>query len=219
MPAGRTPVAPSRRIPNAPPPDTVVSGGGMTKERARCYHRPVRTCPKASWRAVTFRAESIFLVLDSSGRTMPLASLPQPPARLSDGQREAILAPDGPLLITAGPGTGKTLTVAERIAHLVTTGRASLTEILALTFSRAAARTLTARLAARLGAGAGGGRARRRLRQDADPHRHPDGRLCQHAVPRALGYRQLDSRLSRGRFGGSTSRSPALPGRESRRGP
>jgi superfamily I DNA/RNA helicase len=71
---------------------------------------------------------------------MPPADLPQPPARLSAGQREAILAPDGPLLITAGPGTGKTLTVAERIAHLVTTGRAALTEILALTFSRVAAR-------------------------------------------------------------------------------
>ncbi len=82
---------------------------------------------------------------------MPPTDLPRAPARLSDGQREAILAPDGPLLITAGPGTGKTLTVAERIAHLVTTGRASLTEILALTFSRAAARTLNARLAARLG--------------------------------------------------------------------
>jgi DNA helicase II / ATP-dependent DNA helicase PcrA len=82
---------------------------------------------------------------------MPPADLPQPPARLSAGQREAILAPDGPLLITAGPGTGKTLTVAERIAHLVTTERAALTEILALTFSRVAARTLTTRLATRLG--------------------------------------------------------------------
>lgn len=70
---------------------------------------------------------------------------------LSEGQREAVLAPDGPLLITAGPGTGKTATVAERIAHLVTTGRAALTEILALTFSRTAARTLSARLEARLG--------------------------------------------------------------------
>jgi len=82
---------------------------------------------------------------------VPTIDFPHLPTRLSDGQREAILAPDGPLLITAGPGTGKTLTVAERIAHLVTTGRASLTEILALTFSRAAARTLTARLAVRLG--------------------------------------------------------------------
>ncbi len=70
---------------------------------------------------------------------------------LSDGQREAVLAPDGPLLITAGPGTGKTATVAERIAHLIRAGRAAPTEILALTFSRVAAHTLTARLAARLG--------------------------------------------------------------------
>ena len=72
-------------------------------------------------------------------------------ARLSEGQREAVLAPDGPLLITAGPGTGKTATLAERIAHLIQTGRASLTDVLTLTFSRAAAQTLTARLVARLG--------------------------------------------------------------------
>lgn len=113
--------------------------------------RAVRARSMERRQAVTFLAESIFLALDSIGYPMPPTDLPHTPARLSDGQREAILAPDGPLLITAGPGTGKTLTVAERIAHLVTTGRASLTEVLALTFSRAAARTLTARLTARLG--------------------------------------------------------------------
>ena len=110
-----------------------------------------RARPAAIHRAVTFHAASIFLARELDGRTVTPSDLPRAPVRLSDGQREAILAPDGPLLITAGPGTGKTLTVAERIAHLVTTGRASLTEILALTFSRAAARTLTARLIARLG--------------------------------------------------------------------
>lgn len=77
---------------------------------------------------------------------------PFDPARLSAGQREAALAPDGPLLIAAGPGTGKTTTVAARIAHLVTTGRAPPTGILALAFTRAAARTLTTRLGAWLGA-------------------------------------------------------------------
>ena len=80
-------------------------------------------------------------------RTKPRADL----AWLSDGQREAVLAPDGPLLITAGPGTGKTATVAERIAQLVREGRSGLPDVLALTFSKAAARTLKARLAARLG--------------------------------------------------------------------
>ena len=85
------------------------------------------------------------------GHALAASERPTDLDRLSEGQREAVLAPDGPLLITAGPGTGKTATVAERIAHLVRAGRASLTDVLALTFSRAAARTLSARLATRLG--------------------------------------------------------------------
>jgi DNA helicase II / ATP-dependent DNA helicase PcrA len=72
-------------------------------------------------------------------------------AWLSTEQRAAVLAPAGPLLIVAGPGTGKTATLAERIVQLLRSGQASLTEILALTFSRTAARALAARLALRLG--------------------------------------------------------------------
>lgn len=82
---------------------------------------------------------------------------------LSDEQREAALAPDGPLLIAAGPGTGKTATVAARIAHLVASGRVAPTAVLALTFTKAAARTLARRLAAGLGP-AGSLRGPRRAR-------------------------------------------------------
>ena len=39
---------------------------------------------------------------------------------LNDGQSRAITAVQGPVLVIAGPGTGKTLTIVRRIAHLVT---------------------------------------------------------------------------------------------------
>ena len=54
-------------------------------------------------------------------------------------QREAVLHGDGPLLIIAGAGTGKTTVLTRRIAHLITTKRARPEEILALTFTEKAA--------------------------------------------------------------------------------
>jgi DNA helicase-2/ATP-dependent DNA helicase PcrA len=72
-------------------------------------------------------------------------------SRLSAAQREAVLAPDGPLLIVAGPGSGKTTVLAARIAYLATARAVPPTSILALTFTTAAARELRARLAGILG--------------------------------------------------------------------
>jgi DNA helicase II / ATP-dependent DNA helicase PcrA len=60
-------------------------------------------------------------------------------AGLSDAQREAVLHGDGPLLIIAGAGTGKTTVLTRRIAHLITSKRAQPEEILALTFTDKAA--------------------------------------------------------------------------------
>jgi len=60
-------------------------------------------------------------------------------------QREAVIAPNGTTLIIAGPGTGKTLTLAYRIAYL--TVRSDISGILALTFTRKAAGEMAARLA------------------------------------------------------------------------
>jgi DNA helicase-2/ATP-dependent DNA helicase PcrA len=65
--------------------------------------------------------------------------------------REAITAPDGPLLIVAGPGAGKTTVLAARIAHLVLARNTSPASILALAFTTDATRTLKARLAGLLG--------------------------------------------------------------------
>jgi DNA helicase-2/ATP-dependent DNA helicase PcrA len=58
---------------------------------------------------------------------------------LSEAQRAAVLHGDGPLLIIAGAGTGKTTVLTRRIAHLIASKRARPEEILALTFTEKAA--------------------------------------------------------------------------------
>jgi DNA helicase-2/ATP-dependent DNA helicase PcrA len=65
-------------------------------------------------------------------------------------QRQAVMAPDGPLLILAGPGTGKTTVLAGRIAYLVLVKDVAPASILAIAFTRVAARQLRARLAGML---------------------------------------------------------------------
>lgn len=61
-------------------------------------------------------------------------------AALSAEQLAAVLAPDGPLLIVAGPGSGKTTVLAERIGELVRGHRRRPERILAFAFTRTAAR-------------------------------------------------------------------------------
>ena len=65
---------------------------------------------------------------------------------LNQRQRSAVLHQGGNLLIVAGPGTGKTMTLTHRIAHLIRTGIALPGQILALTFTRKAAREMAQRI-------------------------------------------------------------------------
>jgi len=65
---------------------------------------------------------------------------------LDRGQRKAVTHGDGPLLVIAGPGTGKTEVITRRIAWLVESGRARASEILALTFTERAADEMQARV-------------------------------------------------------------------------
>ncbi|WP_324827122.1 ATP-dependent helicase [Qipengyuania zhejiangensis] len=79
------------------------------------------------------------------------SQIPAYAAPLNTPQRAAVLTTEGPVLMLAGAGTGKTAALTARLAHLVATRRAWPSEILCVTFTNRAAREMRERVGRHIG--------------------------------------------------------------------
>jgi len=134
------------------------TAGGLLFEGANLPRPPLRGRPAPKARGEGPSASA------APPNPHPAASRPTSPvkgegkgvlAALDDDQRAAASVVDGPLVIVAGPGSGKTRTLTQRIAHLVGECGVAAEHCLAITFTRRTAAEMRERLHASLGARAG----------------------------------------------------------------
>ncbi len=107
--------------------------------------------------------------------SQPIASTRLDLSHLNGAQREAVETTEGPLLVLAGAGTGKTRVLTTRIAHILARGLAFPSQILSVTFTNKAAKEMQLRVADMVGDQAAGvwlgtfhSTCLRMLRRDAD---------------------------------------------------